>query len=80
LGKGVKEDDLLFHDEKAEPTLAYLLSRMTQPHFPEPMGVLRAVEAPTYDGMAARQVEAARQKGSGSLEALFNEGDTWEVK
>ncbi len=29
LGKGVSEDDLLFHDEKAaEPSLAYLLSRM----------------------------------------------------
>ena len=29
LGKGITEDDLLFHDEKApEPSLAYLLSRM----------------------------------------------------
>ena len=29
LGKGISEDDLLFHDEKApEPSLAYLLSRM----------------------------------------------------
>src|SRR4051812_47472884 len=36
LGKGISEDDLLFHDERApEPTLAYLLSRMQQPAFPE---------------------------------------------
>ena len=29
LGKGISDDDLLFHDEKAaEPSLAYLLSRM----------------------------------------------------
>ncbi|MBI3461574.1 MAG: 2-oxoacid:ferredoxin oxidoreductase subunit beta, partial [Planctomycetes bacterium] len=40
LTKGVSEDDLLFHDEKApEPSLAYLLSRMTHPQFPEPLGV-----------------------------------------
>ena len=35
LGKGISEDDLLFHDEKsAEPSLAYLLSRMSYPDFP----------------------------------------------
>ena len=29
LGKGINEDDLLFHDERSpEPSLAYLLSRM----------------------------------------------------
>src|SRR4051812_1727752 len=40
LGKGISEDDLLFHDERAtEPTLAYLLCRMRQPDFPEPIGV-----------------------------------------
>ncbi len=45
LGKGITEDDLLFHDEKApEPSLAYLLSRMRHPEFPEPIGVFRAVE------------------------------------
>ncbi|HEY6563786.1 MAG TPA: 2-oxoacid:ferredoxin oxidoreductase subunit beta, partial [Pirellulaceae bacterium] len=32
LGKGISEDDLLFHDERApEPSLAYLLSRMRHP-------------------------------------------------
>ncbi len=35
LGKGITEDDLLFHDEKApEPSLAYLLSRMRAPGVP----------------------------------------------
>ena len=43
LGKGITEDDLLFHDEKAaEPSLAYLLSRMRyEDGFPEPIGVFR---------------------------------------
>lgn len=81
LGKGVKEDDLLFHDEKAlTPTLAYLLSRMRYPDFPEPIGVFRDVDAPKYDVEVNRQIQTAREKkGEGDLNALFNSGDTWTV-
>jgi len=81
LGKGVKEDDLLFHDEKSsEPSLAYLLSRMRHPEFPEPIGVFRAVERPRYDELINLQVEEAREKkGEGQLEKLFLAGETWSV-
>ena len=81
LGKGITEDDLLFHDEKApEPSLAYLLSRMRYPEFPEPIGVFRAIDAPKYDHELNKQVAAAReQKGEGDLETLFNSGETWTV-
>jgi 2-oxoglutarate ferredoxin oxidoreductase subunit beta len=82
LGEGVTEDDLLFHDEKApEPSLAYLLSRMYHPSFPEPIGVFRAVERPTYEDALTSQLDAAVQrKGAGRLEDLLSEGDTWTVK
>ena len=82
LGSGITEDDLLFHDEKAEqPTLAYLLSRMTHPKFPEPMGVYRDIEQPTYEEMIRDQVDRAiAEKGEGRLEHLFNKGDTWTVE
>ena len=82
LGGEIKEDDLLFHDEKAdEPTHAYLLSRMRTPEFPEPIGVFRAVERPTYEEEVNRQVETAIQKrGEGDLAALFATGDTWTVE
>lgn len=82
LGNGIKEDDLLFHDERAEePTHAYLLSRMRHPEFPEPIGVFRAVDRPTYEGEVNRQIEAAVQKrGQGDLAALFQTGDTWNVE
>jgi 2-oxoglutarate ferredoxin oxidoreductase subunit beta len=82
LGKGIKEDDLLFHDEKAtEPTLAYLLSRMMHPEFPEPIGVFRAVEKPRYDDLLNAQIaEARKTKGEGDLQKLFNAGDTWTVE
>jgi 2-oxoglutarate ferredoxin oxidoreductase subunit beta len=82
LGKGISEDDLLFHDEKApEPSLAYLLSRMRhEDGFPEPIGVFRCVERPRYDAMINEQIETAtNEKGIGDLEKLFASGDTWEV-
>ena len=56
---GVAVDDLLMHDEKAEePSLAYLLSRMVYPRFPECVGVFRAVERPCYDDLLNAQIEA----------------------
>ena len=82
LDGSVSEDDLLFHDEKApEPSLAFLLARMRYPKFPEPMGVFRAIEKPTYNEVVNQQIDdAVKQKGDGDLEELFNRGDTWEVK
>ena len=82
LGKGISEDDLLFHDEKTEePTLAFLLTRMKRPEFPEPIGVLRCVERPTYDEGVNAQVKAAVSKqGEGDLDKLFNSGETWLVE
>ena len=81
LGNGIKEDDLLFHDEQApEPSLAYLLSRMRYPEFPEPIGVFRAIDAPKYEVELNEQIKQAREKkGEGELDALFNAGDTWTV-
>ena len=82
LGKGITEDDLLFHDERAtEPSLAYLLSRLRhEDGFPEPIGVFRAVDAPKYDVELNRQVEEAKAaKGEGDLNKLFNAGETWTV-
>ena len=79
LGKGITEDDLLFHDERAtEPSLAFLLSRMRHPEVPEPMGDFRDVDAPIYDQQVSQQVEAeVKRKGAGDFDALFNSGDTW---
>lgn len=81
LGEGISEDDLLFHDEKAaEPSLAYWLSRMAYPEFPEPMGVFRAIEAPVYERQLEAQVQSSlKVQGAGNLDALYNAGDTWLV-
>lgn len=78
----VKEDDLLFHDEKvSDLTHAFRLAQMRWPNSPEPMGVFRAVERPIYDAEVDRQLkQCIADQGSGDLEALFNSGDTWEVQ
>ena len=82
LSEGISEDDLLFHDEKAdEPSLAFLLARMRHPEFPEPMGVFRDVERPVYDESLEQQIQdAVQSKGEGTLDELFNSGDTWTVE
>jgi 2-oxoglutarate/2-oxoacid ferredoxin oxidoreductase subunit beta len=81
LGGDIKEDDLLFHDEKAkEPTLAYMLARMRNPEFPEPMGVFRSVDAPRYEEEMEQQLQAATAKlGPGTIDKLLTSGDTWTV-
>jgi len=77
----VAQDDLLFHDEKAANSqLAFLLSRMRHPEFPEPIGVFRDIDRPTYDEMINLQVDdAVSEKGAGELQKLFHSGDTWQV-
>jgi 2-oxoglutarate ferredoxin oxidoreductase subunit beta len=72
----------LIHNEKAEePSLAYLLSRMVYPQFPECVGIFRAVQRPTYEDLLFKQIEdVQRAKGPGKLEDLFASDDTWVVE
>ena len=82
LGNGITVDDLLIHDEKAEePSLAYLLSRMVYPRFPECIGVFRAVQRPTYDELLNKQIaDVQKTKGKGKIEDLFTSDDVWVVQ
>ncbi len=81
LGNGFTEGHLLVHDETREdPAIAYILARMQHPKYPVPMGVLRAVERPTYEDLMEQQLrDAVAREGEGDLEALLAEGDTWTV-
>jgi 2-oxoglutarate/2-oxoacid ferredoxin oxidoreductase subunit beta len=82
LGNGVGEEDLLVHDEnREEPALAFLLSRMNPPEFPVPLGVFRRVEKPAYADLMGAQIDQAIDKqGIGNLAALYRAADTWEVR
>ncbi|MGH7162013.1 MAG: 2-oxoacid:ferredoxin oxidoreductase subunit beta [Planctomycetota bacterium] len=77
---GVTEAELLVHDE-ADPSLAYLLSRLGPPEFPTPMGVFHRASVPSYEENIARQLaEAKAKQGDGDLLRLIHSGDVWEVK
>ncbi len=82
IGKnGVTRDDILVHDETLDdPTIAFMLSRMDYPDFPVPVGVIRAVQRPTYNDLMEEQLVKAAETQDADLEALFRQGDTWQVE
>ena len=79
---GITEAELLVHDiNLQDPSVAFMLARMEQPDFPQPVGVFRAVERPSYDQMLADQIDTAIAKsGPGTLEKLIYSGDMWTVE
>ena len=79
---GMTENDLLVHDINLnDPSVAFMLARMEQPDFPQPVGIFRAIERATYENMMVDQIAGAVAKGGpGSLEKLLNSGDTWIVE
>jgi 2-oxoglutarate ferredoxin oxidoreductase subunit beta len=79
---GITENDLLVHDiHLNDPSVAFMLARMEQPDFPQPVGIFRTIERATYEDMMVDQIDASIAKsGAGSLEKLLNSGDTWVVE
>jgi 2-oxoglutarate ferredoxin oxidoreductase subunit beta len=74
--------EALVHDEReARPVLSFMLSNLTQPEFPEPFGVFRAVERETFDDTVHEQIHQARaQRGTPDLQTLLNGNESWTVK
>ena len=81
IGKKWSVDDVLVHDE-SDYVIASLLSNMTyNEDFPDPIGVLYAIEDTTYEDMMIDQLnEAAKKKDKGTIQDIINAGDTWVVK
>ena len=79
---GITETDILVHNIRLQdPSVAFMLARMEQPDFPQPVGIFRAVERASYDQLMADQIETAIAKsGPGSLEKLIYTGDMWTVE
>lgn len=79
---GVTVDDLLVHDAHCEDnTLQLKLAMMEGPDFPIALGVIRDVEAPTYDDAVSAQIEEIKaKKPYHSFAELLETNDIWEVK
>lgn len=79
---GITEKDLLVHDAHCEDnTLHMKLALMEGPDFPIALGVIRDVDAPSYDECVYKQIEEVKAKKSArTLQELLMQGETWEVK
>lgn len=79
---GVTEKDILVHDAHcADNTLHMKLALMEGPDFPVALGVIRDVEAPTYDEAVAEQIVEVQAKiPTRKLSELLMSGDVWEIK
>ena len=73
-------DDVLIHDE-TNLDMAHIIANWTShPTLPEPIGVIYAIDKPTYNEEMVNQIEAAKEmKGVVSVQDLLNAGDTWVV-
>lgn len=80
---GYTIDDVLIHDShNPDDTLQLKLAMMdTQEGFPVALGVIRDVEAPTYDEAVNAQIEEVKaKKPYHNFAELLETNDIWEVK
>lgn len=83
VGKdGYTIDDVLVHDAHTPSNFLHQqLAMMDGKELPLAIGVIRDVEAPTYNDEVDRQVEEVKaKKGFDSLRSMVLAGETWEVK
>ena len=79
---GITEEDILVHDAKEkDPTLQAMLARMRPPEFPAALGIIRAVERPTFDEGLLSQLEYEKENAKfKTVDELLNSGDTWTIE
>jgi len=84
IGKnGITLDNILTHDAHCEDNTLHLkLAMMSlEDGFPIALGVIRDVDAPTYNDAVNQQIaEVSAQKKYHNFEELLETNDTWEVK
>jgi 2-oxoglutarate ferredoxin oxidoreductase subunit beta len=79
-GPYTEADCLVWNENADNPVMAFLAAQLLPPHFPTPLGVLRAVDRPSYEDGVIHQIEdEIGRQGEGSLEKLLRSGDTWTV-
>jgi 2-oxoglutarate/2-oxoacid ferredoxin oxidoreductase subunit beta len=79
---GITEKNILVHDAHCKDnTLQLKLALMDGSDFPVALGVIRDVEAPSYDEAIEKQIETVKAKMSyHSFSELLRTNDIWEIK
>ncbi len=77
---GVSEEEILVHN-KHDYNLAQMLSNLSYPEFPMPIGVIYENEDVVYEDAVISQIEDQKaKKGAGDMNKLLNSGETWNVE
>jgi 2-oxoglutarate ferredoxin oxidoreductase subunit beta len=78
---GYTMDDILVHDaHDTDPTMAFLLARMSLPEMPVAMGVIRAFRTVVYDVALEEQIEHVKANSKiKSMNDLVNSGNTFSL-
>lgn len=78
----VDESEILVHDpHNPDPGIHFMLADMEGPEFPVAMGVLRSVEASSFeDMMSATEIKHRKASGEPDIMKLLYSGETWTVK
>lgn len=82
LGGKISEKDLLVHDAyENNPGIHTMIANMKYPGFPVALGVIRSVNAPTYDMATTGQISKIRKKSKiKNMDDVLKSGSTWETK
>lgn len=78
---GITEDDILVHKaNENNPGIHTMLANMRYPNYPIAMGVIRNVQAPSYEVSLETQIEKVKTLSKiTNMDDLFNSGTVWEV-
>jgi len=79
---GITEKDILVHDAKAEdPTMHFMLTRMTFPEYPLALGVIRAYSCTVYEDLMEQQIETAQKDSKiKCVDDLLNSGNIFNIE
>ena len=82
IGKnGVTEEDILIHNPfEPDPGIHIMLCEMKAPDFPVALGIIRSVEAETFDEAVWNSIEHEKKVSPlKSVDDLLRSGNTWTV-
>jgi 2-oxoglutarate ferredoxin oxidoreductase subunit beta len=78
---GYTIDDILVHDAHCQDNTLHMMLAMMSREMPIALGVIRDVEAPSYDTAVHQQIEEVKQKSKNhSLSDFLMSGEVWEIK
>lgn len=78
---GYTLDDVLVHDAHCKDNTLHMMLAMMGGDMPVALGIIRDVDAPTYDEAVHQQLKEVQEKmPCRTLDQFLRSGETWEIK